>query len=113
MDVQDDLELPTEVEQLVFRTAQEAVRNAGAHAAAGHVQIGIGRSNGLVRLRVSDDGTGFAPGQRAGRRDSLGLELLAGLASQQGGRLEVRSAPGAGTQLELHVPRRVAEPVPA
>ena len=71
MDVQDDLALPTEVEQLVFRTAQEAVRNAGAHAAAGHVRIGVERSNGLVRLRVSDDGRGFdagRPGRAAGRR---------------------------------------------
>ena len=54
MDVQDDLALPTEVEQLVFRTAQEAVRNAGAHAAAGHVRIGVERSNGA----------GAAAGQR-------------------------------------------------
>ena len=106
MDVQDDLALPTEVEQLVFRTAQEAVRNAGAHAAAGHVRIGVERSNGLVRLRVSDDGRGFEQADLAERRADghLGLDMLRDLATSAGGTLQVTSAQGEGTTVQLEVP---------
>ena len=106
MDVQDDLALPTEVEQLVFRTAQEAVRNAGAHAAAGHVRIGVERSNGLVRLRVSDDGRGFEQADLTERRADghLGLDMLRDLATSAGGTLQVTSAQGEGTTVQLEVP---------
>ena len=41
VDVEDGLEMPAEIEQLVFRTAQEAIRNAGAHAAACNVTVRV------------------------------------------------------------------------
>ena len=59
VDVQRGLEMPAEIEQLVFRTAQEAIRNAGAHAAAMHVTVRVAQINGTVSLRVADDGRGF------------------------------------------------------
>lgn len=97
---------------LVLRTTQEAVRNILRHAEARTVTVQVDADGARVELRVSDDGAGFRPGPQAGRRDSMGLDLLAGLAQQHGGSLEVRSAPGSGTHVELRVPRRVAEPVP-
>lgn len=101
------------VVDLVLRTAQEGVRNILRHAGASRASVHVVVDDALVALRVDDDGAGFSPGPDAGRRDSMGLDLLAGLAQQQGGSLEVHSAPGTGTRLELKVPRRVAEPVPA
>jgi signal transduction histidine kinase len=60
----------------------------------------------LRRLVVRDDGRGFAPGERLrrGERGHVGLTLLEDLVGQTGGRLHVRSEPGAGTTVEMEVP---------
>ena len=92
-------------EQLVFRTAQEAVRNVVRHAQAAHVRLAAVRDADGLRLRVSDDGRGFDPATVAPRaRGSVGLELLTGLAAEQGGSLVVSSAPGRGTVVDLRLP---------
>jgi two-component system NarL family sensor kinase len=106
VDVQDGLELPTEVERLVFRTAQEAIRNAGSHAAAEHVSIAVAQANGTVTLRVADDGRGFAEDELAERRAEghMGLAMLRDLAEAAGGTLRVTSAKSAGTVVDLEVP---------
>lgn len=108
VEVDDALDVPVEVEQLVFRTAQEAIRNVGTHAAAAHVAIGVRRVDGLIRLRVADDGRGFDADEMARRRAEghLGLALLRDLAEGRGGALRIDSAPGRGTTLELEVPVR-------
>jgi two-component system, NarL family, sensor kinase len=108
VDVQPGLDLSTEVEQLVFRTAQEALRNVASHAAAGHVAIGVSSENGSVTLTVADDGRGFDAEHLAGRREQghLGLMMLGDLARSAGGDLRVRSSEGSGTTVELEVPAR-------
>ncbi len=105
VDVQAGLELPTEVERLVFRTAQEAIRNVGAHAAAEHVTIGVAQTNGTVTLRVADDGRGFDEDDVARRRleGHMGLAMLQDLAEAAGGSLRVTSPPSGGTIVELEV----------
>ena len=58
-DVEPHLALPTETEQLLFRVAQEAVRNIVAHAAADRVTIHVAGDDGVATLRVVDNGRGF------------------------------------------------------
>jgi len=108
VDVDPGLRLPTDVEQLLFRAAQEAMRNAGAHAGAAHVAVDVRNGNGAVTLRVRDDGRGFDPAEGAARRSEghLGLSMLRDLTEAAGGRFRVDSAPGAGTTVELEVPLR-------
>ena len=62
----------------------------------------------LTRLTVRDDGDGFAPEarERRGADGHLGLTLLEGIVAQADGTLAVRSAPGAGTTVELELPAR-------
>jgi two-component system NarL family sensor kinase len=105
VDVDPGLELPEEVERLVFRAAQEAIRNAGSHAAARHVDISVAKMNGTVTLRVTDDGRGFDDGGLKARRAEghMGLVMLRDLAEAAGGTLAITSAPGAGTTVELDV----------
>jgi len=57
-------------------------------------------------LRITFDGTGFAPDELAGRHADghRGLALLRDLAADAGGSLTVRAAPGRGTDLELDTP---------
>lgn len=105
--VDADLPLDRTGEALLYRGAQEAVRNTMTHTDAESVDIAVTESGGAVRLRVHDDGDGFDPASPpAGADDHVGLRLLAELAGDVGGTLDVRSAPGAGTTLVLEVPTR-------
>jgi signal transduction histidine kinase len=92
---------------LVYRVAREAVRNARIHGDPATVRIEVTRPRaGTTRLVVSDDGRGFAPAdrERSAEAGHVGLTLLETLAAQADGSLSVRSAPGAGTRVELEVP---------
>lgn len=93
---------------LVYRAAQEAVRNVIAYADASSVRVELVFDNGVARLVVADDGRGFGPETRAERaaEGHLGLSLLAELAQQSGARLDVYSRPGEGTRVELEAPLR-------
>jgi signal transduction histidine kinase len=107
LDIEGTLSLPPEAESLAYRMAQEAVRNIVRHAGdARHVVICVSRARGAVRVEVSDDGPGFdASGLEQRRAEGhVGLRLLRDLTEDAGGRLVVRSAPGAGTSLALEVP---------
>ena len=105
MAVASPLELDRAGEALLFRGAQEAVRNTIDHTTATRVDIAVANGNGRVRLRVQDDGAGFDPVAPPGEgADHLGLALLADLAVDVGGELAVESAPGTGTTVVLEVP---------
>jgi two-component system NarL family sensor kinase len=94
---------------LIYRAAREAVRNAQAHADATMVCVEVTNpSPATTRLVVTDDGRGFAPGERVRREADghVGLTLLEGLVKQVDGTVEVSSEPGEGTRLELEVPSR-------
>ncbi|SDN78639.1 GAF domain-containing sensor histidine kinase [Actinacidiphila guanduensis] len=96
--------LPAAQEEALLRVAQEAVHNALRHSGARNVGVALeGRGKG-VRLRVRDDGRGFDPGavRRSGRH--LGLVSMRDRAGGVGGRLDVHSAPGKGTVIEMEVP---------
>ena len=87
---------------LVWRVAQEAVRNAVRHASPTAIDVSVARDYGLVVLEVHDDGVGFDP-TRTNGRDRLGLRGLADLIDDAGGRLEVWAEPGCGTRVRLEV----------
>ena len=94
--------LPDTSVALLWRVAQEAVRNTSRHARAESLAITVERHQGLVTLEVRDDGVGFSP---ESQRDaaSFGLRGLESLVADMGGRLEVRSLPGHGTTVRLEV----------
>jgi two-component system, NarL family, sensor kinase len=95
--------LPPEKEALIFRTVQEGLRNVAKHAGAEHVSVRIDVDNGIATAEVTDDGRGFTP-NGSSDREHMGLGLLADLAEEAGGRLNVSSEPGHGTKLRLEVP---------
>jgi signal transduction histidine kinase len=106
-DPEEDLGLSQAQERLVYRVAQETLRNAARHAAPCSVTITLYRQRhgGPVVLDVVDDGRGFdaqalladpEPGH-------FGLQLLADIASGGGALLQVASAPGRGTHWRLQV----------
>lgn len=91
---------------LLFRAAQEALRNVSAHSGAQRVDLKVTELHGRVRLVVDDDGRGFDGDlleERAGG-GHFGLRALSDLIADAHGRLVIRSAPAAGTRVEVEVP---------
>ena len=104
--VEGDERLDPDTQALVYRVAQEAVRNVIAYADASAVSIEVDVADSTARLLVADDGRGFAAETRERRRAEghLGLSLVEELAQQAGGSLSIDSHEGAGTRVRLEVP---------
>ena len=103
---------PVEVQHAVYRIAQEALSNAVRHGAPSRIDLALRHEPDGARLVVQDDGAGFAvPGALAdlARRDHFGLIGLVERAEALGGRVRVRSQPGAGTRVSALLPVEVAE----
>jgi PAS domain S-box-containing protein len=95
--------LPAEVETALYRTAQEALANAAQHGKPSVVRVSVKRTPAAVHLTVADDGAGFdVPGAAAS--DGLGLHTMRERAELLGGRFEIHSSRGAGTQVRVVIP---------
>jgi signal transduction histidine kinase len=93
----DEPDLPLSVKEAVYRIAQEALNNVVKHSRATEVTVSLSTADGNVVLRVEDNGAGFDPGGEF--PGHLGLKSMRERAENVGGRLEVRSRAGAGTQV--------------
>jgi signal transduction histidine kinase len=92
---------------LIFK---EAVNNIARHADARRVSLSIDFDSRNLLCEIKDDGRGFIPkepGEEAANgRGGHGLGNMQSRAVEIGGRLEVNSRPGAGTELRFRVPLR-------
>jgi two-component system NarL family sensor kinase len=88
---------------LVWRLAQEAVRNVARHARASRMSLTVRREDDHLVLEVVDDGVGFEPGAAADDAH-FGLRAAESLVQEHGGTLELESAPGEGTIVRAEVP---------
>jgi signal transduction histidine kinase len=104
--LEDFMEPPPQVSALLYRAAQEAIRNAARHSGARCVDLSVSRQAKLWEVVVDDDGQGMAAGRVEARREEghLGLHALGQLLTDAGGSLAVHSAPNAGTRVEMRVP---------
>jgi signal transduction histidine kinase len=92
-----------DVEDALYRIAQEALNNAFKHARARSVRIALRADQSVLRLEVVDDGVGFDPEQAHGG-GGMGMGSMRERAAQVGARLSVSSSPGAGTRVTVEVP---------
>jgi len=98
--------LQPEVEVMLFRIAQEAVRNIWRHSEASAAELSIEFTDGLLRMSIKDNGKGFKSPHRTGDLASLGKLGLVGMqerANFLGGALLLKSEPGNGTQIVVEV----------
>lgn len=102
VEVTDVDDVDRDVVALIWRVAQEAVRNALRHAHPTQLDVSVSGRGGSVVLEVTDNGVGFEP-SRASRNGHFGLRGLRDLINEVGGRLDVSSAPGEGTAVRLEV----------
>jgi NarL family two-component system sensor histidine kinase LiaS len=93
--------LPLFVEQTLFRVAQEALANVARHSQASAVEICLTWQDAVVQLAINDNGYGFNAGQANGR--GVGLRSMTERLEVLGGRLEVKSQIGQGTQITAQI----------
>lgn len=96
--------LPAEAGLAVYRIIQEALSNVLRHSGATRASIRLEREGARLVVCVEDDGRGFSvPTVTAGGR-GLGLFGMNERAAYLGGRVDVRSEPGAGTRVRAEIP---------
>ena len=98
-----EVRLDRERELAVLRIAHEAIQNALRHARAESVIVRVLPRDGGMTIEVTDDGVGFDPHAAEIRSRHLGLTSMEERARELDGRLQIRSAPGAGTTVRLEV----------
>ena len=91
---------PTDTEAAVYFCCVEALQNAAKHSHASRVGVTLGADTESVWFEVHDDGVGFEPTAKA----TGGMVNMADRLGASGGRLDVSSAPGAGTKVVGRVP---------
>jgi signal transduction histidine kinase len=99
LDIEVDRRLPEPVETAAYYTVAEALTNAAKHARATVADIQVAESDGVLYLRVHDNGRGGADFSHGS-----GLVGLKDRAEALGGHLDLLSMPGAGTALEVTLP---------
>ena len=97
--------LDADIENTVYRLVQEALTNAVKHAGAEHVLVEIMDANGVLTVRVMDDGSGFETDRPTAGFGLVGMHERVALVD---GRVVVESRAGSGTTIEATLPARHA-----
>jgi signal transduction histidine kinase len=92
------------IENNLLRIGQEAITNATKHAGARHIRVGLDFEEKRLCLRVNDDGCGFDTSHPPPSQGGFGLLGMRERAADLNGELNVRSARGEGTTVNLMVP---------
>ncbi len=106
IDVHDDgaeKPLSQHARSIVFRSVRELLVNVAQHAKVDRAEVAISREGDAIVVRVGDAGVGYEPAVAA-PPTAIGLLCVRERLAFIGGQLEIRSAPGDGTQALLRVP---------
>jgi signal transduction histidine kinase len=92
--------LSPDVEQCIYRVAQEAITNAVNHAQPTLLKVKLENLDDHVKLTVQDNGSGFDL-EKSTNPDHFGLTGMQERTQLVGGELKIQSIPGSGTQILL------------
>jgi PAS domain S-box-containing protein len=101
--VEMDGELPAEVENALYRVAQETLNNALKHAEATQISVALRSNHQQVHLEIVDNGKGFEA-ERMPNHGGLGLVSIRERMEALHGEWSITSKPGAGTSVIVNVP---------
>jgi len=101
--VEGERRLPIEIEEGIYRIAQEGLNNVVKHAKATEVRIHIQYREDMIELEMIDNGMGFDI-QIANLSGGIGLTGIQERVKQLGGRLEINSTLGIGTHFTVKIP---------
>jgi signal transduction histidine kinase len=100
--------VPSGISLCLYRVVQEALHNVAKHACTKRATVGLGRSDDGIQVTIQDAGCGFDPliarKYPARPKHGLGLISLGERVRLLGGRCEVRSQRGRGTQISVFIP---------
>jgi signal transduction histidine kinase len=99
--------VPDHIELALYRIAQECLQNVVKHAEASRARLSFGVDDNVARLEIVDNGKGFDTFEHPLGSDEMGgygLLSMAERAEIVGGRLNIRSRPGAGTAVTATIP---------
>ena len=99
----------SEIEITAYRIIQETLTNVARYAKVDKVDVGVFADEELLRLQVKDQGCGFDQ-QITTQRKTFGLTSMKERAYLVGGKLSIKTSPGAGTEVLALIP--VSEKIP-
>jgi len=97
-------QLPQDTENELYRVAQEALCNVRKHSRAASVSMVLSYRSGGVVLAIKDNGQGFAIKQSQAGAHGFGLPTMRERANRLGGRMDVNTVQGTGTEVRMSVP---------
>jgi signal transduction histidine kinase len=98
--------VPDRVLEAASAVIRESVANAAKHSGSQDVQVRVTARDDALEVLVQDHGRGFRPAETGLRDGHLGLEMMRRRVAEQGGRLDIESAPGNGTRVVARLPVR-------
>lgn len=101
-----DAEVPLPIGSVLYRVAQEALRNALTHSGATEIVLRVEADDRVATIEVADNGHGFDTSAADRRRGGMGLFTMRERAALVDGTVEVYSVPGRGTRVSATVPLR-------
>jgi len=93
--------MPTEIEIVLYRIAQEGLNNAIRHGGAKQIEVKLERNLRFVWLSISDNGRGFDPAESNRGLGLVGIRERVELIKGQCG---IESQAGSGTRLWVEIP---------
>jgi len=95
--------VPPAVASVLYRVAQEAVRNAVRHGRAGELRLALVVDADAAVLEVRDDGTGFDVAAVEAARTGMGIFIMRERLALVDGDLVIESSPASGTAVRARV----------
>jgi signal transduction histidine kinase len=99
--------LAPDIELMLFRIVQEALRNIEKHSSASKAEVSVRFGDGKITITVNDNGIGFELPEKIGdlsRSSKLGLLGMEERVRLLGGRLSIKSELGKGTSVTIEAP---------
>jgi PAS domain S-box-containing protein len=99
--------LAPDIELMLFRIVQEALRNIEKHSSASKAEVSVRFGDGEITITVNDNGIGFELPEKIGdlsRSSKLGLLGMEERVRLLGGRLDIKSNLGEGTSVTIEAP---------
>jgi two-component system sensor histidine kinase DegS len=101
----DESRVPPCLQAVIFRILQEALHNAYKHAQATRIALTITTNEHALYVEIQDNGCGFQPASIPHYATAhIGLQALRERVADAGGRLDIQSKPGQGTNIKASFP---------
>ncbi|WP_340199303.1 tetratricopeptide repeat protein [Ascidiimonas sp. W6] len=84
----------------LYRIIQEALQNINKHANARNIKLTFKKNDDSLQIDISDDGVGFDSNKI---KNGIGLKNIKSRVKEIGGKLQLNSAVGGGTNISINV----------